>query len=674
MNKMISIVISLYNEEEGVPSFWASLRTELIKITDVNFEVIWVNDGSTDQTQSRVEMLTTSNADQTITHCSIEFSRNFGHESAMIAGIDHAKGDAVVCMDGDGQHPPAEIENMLHAYRTGSDFVLMECIQREDNGSVKRLLSALFYKVINQLSTIKLRNNATDFFLISRQVAETLKTNYREQNRFIRGFIQSIGFSSVVLPFYAPSRLYGKSNYSLFRLFKHAFNAIPREKSGKAGKDKLKKEPSMPILIMLQISSTHGRLISQTNNKCRARHVPGKIFSMNRVILFFLVTLILFSCSPGPKTITPVSVKPGQVVNSDSVITITVDVPEMAPFNIDDRLFDVKYIPLETNRQSIIGEISKVIYFNERFYILDADITGSVYIFDKEGKYINKISRKGGGPGEYTRIYDFDIDRSANEMVILTGGPLKIIRNTMEGKFISEIHPPCYADRFTALPDKSSAIYLEYGDNTPFLKEEYNLIFIDSTAVLKGGVLRYDHSHICKHFSKGLSTFYYYDGGSYFYPALNDTVYRVGPNQITPVYAFDFGKDSFDKEVLQQDINEQDSYFAQHSYASFFSIFETDQVLCFFFSCDNGLYRGYYSKVTGKTFVGAICANNKYPLGSPIGNTDEALIDQLTPLVLAGYKNNLERLPKTIDQQLSEIIEKYKETDNPVLVTYQMNL
>ncbi len=226
MNKLISIVISLYNEEEGILNFWSSLRQELIKITNVNFELIWVNDGSTDQTQSRIDMLTASHADRTINHCSIEFSKNFGHESAMIAGIDHAKGDAVICMDGDGQHPPAEIENMLHAYRAGSDFVLMECIQRDDNGWVKRLLSTLFYRLINRLSTIKFRNNATDFFLISRQVADTLKTCYREQNRFIRGFIQSIGFSSVVLPFHAPSRLYGKSNYSLFRLFKHAFNSI----------------------------------------------------------------------------------------------------------------------------------------------------------------------------------------------------------------------------------------------------------------------------------------------------------------------------------------------------------------------------------------------------------------------------------------------------------------
>ncbi len=394
---------------------------------------------------------------------------------------------------------------------------------------------------------------------------------------------------------------------------------------------------------------------------------------MKYVILFFLITQILFSCSLNQRTIQPVSVNPGEVVSSDSVITITVDVPKIAPFNIDDLLFNVEYIPLETNRQSVIGEISKVICFNERFYILDSEITSSIYIFDKDGRYISKISRLGGGPGEYTRIYDFDIDRSAKQIVIFTGSPLKIIRNTIEGQFISETRPPCYAAQFVALQNKTSAIYLEYGDNTPFLKEEYNLIFVDSTSVLKGGVLKYDHSHISKYFSKGLSTFYYYDSASYFYPALNDTVYRVGLNQITPVYAFDFGKDSFDEKILQQDVNEQDNYFVQHSYASFFNIFETDQVLCFFFSCNNGLYRGYYSKLTGKTFVGAICANHQYFLGSPIGNTDEVLIDQLVPLVIVGYRNNLERLPKMIDPQLYEIIKAYKEVDNPVLVTYQIN-
>ena len=129
----------------------------------------------------------------------------------------------------------------------------------------------------------------------------------------------------------------------------------------------------------------------------------------------------------------------------------------------------------------------------------------------------------------------------------------------MAGKFISEIHPPCYADKFTPLQNKISAFYLEHGDNTPFLKEEYNLIFIDSTSILKGGVLKYDHSRIRRHFSKGLSTFYHYDSHSYFYPALKDTIYRLGVNQIIPVYAFNFGKDGFDKRILQRDVKNLES-------------------------------------------------------------------------------------------------------------------
>lgn len=164
MKKTISIVISLYNEAEGVFCFWSALRQEIKKLGAVNFELIWVNDGSMDDTQVRLEKLTAANADENIIHCVIEFSKNFGHESAMIAGIDHAKGDAVICMDADGQHPPAEISKMIHAFCSGNDLVLMERVFRADSSRIKKLLSALFYHMINKLSAIKLRHNATDFF------------------------------------------------------------------------------------------------------------------------------------------------------------------------------------------------------------------------------------------------------------------------------------------------------------------------------------------------------------------------------------------------------------------------------------------------------------------------------------------------------------------------------
>lgn len=226
MPPMISIVISLYNEAEGVLSFWSELKKELSKITEFCFEVIWVNDGSKDKTQALIDKKIIPFPENNITHCAIEFSKNFGHEAAMIAGIDHAKGEAIICMDSDGQHPPSAIAKMIAAFYAGNDSILMERIQREDGGLFKKWLSSTFYRTMNKLSTVKLKSNATDFFLISRQIADNLKINYREQNRFIRGYIQSLGFTIKVLPFKAPCRLHGESRYSFIKLFQLALDSV----------------------------------------------------------------------------------------------------------------------------------------------------------------------------------------------------------------------------------------------------------------------------------------------------------------------------------------------------------------------------------------------------------------------------------------------------------------
>lgn len=225
-NQNVSLVISLFNEEKGVLSFWGNLQNELKNNTDKYFEVVWVNDGSYDGTQKLIEKIKADETNEHIKHVIIEFSKNFGHEAAMIAGIDNSNGEAIICLDSDGQHPPSEIPKMLESFNNGNDIVLMERLQRSDNSFLKRMLSSFFYKMINLLSTLKFQNNSTDFFLISKQVGGILKTNFREQNRFIRGFIQSIGFPTEVLAFQAPARLHGESNYSYFTLLKLAFNAI----------------------------------------------------------------------------------------------------------------------------------------------------------------------------------------------------------------------------------------------------------------------------------------------------------------------------------------------------------------------------------------------------------------------------------------------------------------
>lgn len=124
----------------------------------------------------------------------VDFSRNFGHEAAMIAGIDHAQGDGVVCMDADLQHPPACIPDIIAKFEDGYEVISMIRTKNADAGIIKRITSGAFYKVLNLMSPVKFENNSSDFFAISKNVAGVLRKDYREKIRYLRGYVQSVGF------------------------------------------------------------------------------------------------------------------------------------------------------------------------------------------------------------------------------------------------------------------------------------------------------------------------------------------------------------------------------------------------------------------------------------------------------------------------------------------------
>jgi dolichol-phosphate mannosyltransferase len=213
----LSIVISVYNEEEALEKFWADLKQELGKIEGVRPEVIFVNDGSTD----RSEIILKSIFEQETPAFQIKvihFSRNFGHEAAMIAGIDASTAGAIICMDADLQHPPAKIGHMIQAFLQGYDIVTMRRRARRDGGRLKRFFSRIFYRFINRLSPIEFQENSSDFFLISGRVAAVLKNEFRERTRLIRGIIQMVGFPRTSLEFVAPKRVGGRSKYSFGNL------------------------------------------------------------------------------------------------------------------------------------------------------------------------------------------------------------------------------------------------------------------------------------------------------------------------------------------------------------------------------------------------------------------------------------------------------------------------
>jgi len=216
-----SVVASVFNEEECVLMFYQSLLSALDPLK-INYEIIFVNDGSRDNSLSILkDIAATSNKVKVIS-----FSKNFGHEAAMIAGIDHACGEAVICLDSDLQHPPELIPEMLKKKAEGFDVVNMVRTVRKDAGFLQKMNSKLFYKFINSISSVKLAENASDFFLISQKVCKILRKDFRERTRFLRGIIQLVGFKKTTIAYEAPNRAAGQSKYSFFKLLKLSFTAI----------------------------------------------------------------------------------------------------------------------------------------------------------------------------------------------------------------------------------------------------------------------------------------------------------------------------------------------------------------------------------------------------------------------------------------------------------------
>ena len=221
MSKKISIIVSVYNEEEVLFEFYRETIKVLLLIYNP-YEIIFVNDGSVDGSRGILFKIAKDDENVKVVH----FSRNFGHEAAMIAGIDNASGDYLVCMDADLQHPPTLLPEMLRKFESGYDIINMVRTVNKSAGIIKNITSSMFYKVINRLSDIHLVSNASDFFGISKRVADVLRNNYREKTRFLRGYVQNVGFNTVNIEYEARKRYAGESKYSIKKLFRFSMNTI----------------------------------------------------------------------------------------------------------------------------------------------------------------------------------------------------------------------------------------------------------------------------------------------------------------------------------------------------------------------------------------------------------------------------------------------------------------
>jgi glycosyltransferase involved in cell wall biosynthesis len=218
---VIDFVIPVYNEGNAVQFFHESLAAA-VRGLDHTFRFIYVNDGSTDSTSNVLCSL--READPRV--ICIELSRNFGHQAAISAGLDTFNADAVIMMDGDGEHPPAIVPEMIRLFESHYDVVQTQRLDHGRRGFLfKSITGHSFYWLLNKLGDTTIIDGAADFRLLSRSAAEGLR-QLPEYHRFYRGMVQWIGFRSVILPYMPASRIAGKSKYSLRKMLRLASDGM----------------------------------------------------------------------------------------------------------------------------------------------------------------------------------------------------------------------------------------------------------------------------------------------------------------------------------------------------------------------------------------------------------------------------------------------------------------
>jgi glycosyltransferase involved in cell wall biosynthesis len=216
----LSIIIPVYNEAGNLDRLNNELG-EVLASVEINWEIIFVDDGSSDNTWAVIEKL--NGQDSRLK--GLRLSRNFGHQYALLAGLANGTGDALITMDGDLQHPPAIIPELVNEWRHGSIVVNTRRIDPPSVPYFKKLTSKLYYRIFSFLSGVKIESGMADFRLLDRKVVRDI-LEFSEEGLFFRGIAQWVGYRSTTVPFTSNERFSGTSKYSLKKMFKLAWNGI----------------------------------------------------------------------------------------------------------------------------------------------------------------------------------------------------------------------------------------------------------------------------------------------------------------------------------------------------------------------------------------------------------------------------------------------------------------
>ena len=219
---LISIVVPCYNEQEALPPFYKEITKTAARMKDVVFEFIFIDDGSKDKTLSMLKYL--SKKDERVRY--ISFSRNFGKEAGMLAGLEAAEGDFVAVMDADLQDPPSLLPKMYNIVKNGGyDCAGTRRSTREGEPPIRSFFARMFYKIINKMSDAEIVDGARDFRLMSRQMVDAI-LSMKEYNRFSKGIFGWVGFKTKWLEYVNAQRVAGETKWSFWKLFKYSMEGI----------------------------------------------------------------------------------------------------------------------------------------------------------------------------------------------------------------------------------------------------------------------------------------------------------------------------------------------------------------------------------------------------------------------------------------------------------------
>ncbi|MCD9123890.1 MULTISPECIES: glycosyltransferase family 2 protein [unclassified Cupriavidus] len=218
---LLSLVVPFFNEEEAIPEFFSRVIPCLEAIDNIEFEIVCINDGSTDRTLEC--LISAADTDERVRV--IDLSRNFGKEAAMSAGLAEAQGDIVVPFDADLQDPPEIIGQLVAKWREGYDVVLARRVDRTTDTFLKRFSASNFYRLHNKLADVKIPDNVGDFRLMTREVTDAVNS-LPESRRFMKGLFAWVGFRTAVIPYSRDRRVAGTTKFSGWKLWNFALEGI----------------------------------------------------------------------------------------------------------------------------------------------------------------------------------------------------------------------------------------------------------------------------------------------------------------------------------------------------------------------------------------------------------------------------------------------------------------